>query len=283
MKKNSFSFYIILAVIGLTTIFLFPAPGKTEVESVVPGGATLISPSGVTPTTTPTYTWNAVPNATYYCLWVDESGYAGAINVWSSAAACGCASGTGTCSLTPATRLVVGPGKWWIQTWNNDGYGPWSNGMSFNINPCSKNSQNINSAGFAPVSSDVTYSSDTWGWKYRTAGTYDYFDAPVNLPIGAQITQVLVDYYDNDATGDVWVFLGIATPAGGWTFYPPDEPWVKSSGTPGYGRLTLDVSGVLPIIVDNLGHSYWIRVRLNATNSNNKFLGAIICYSPPSP
>ncbi|MBF0567182.1 MAG: DUF1566 domain-containing protein, partial [Nitrospirae bacterium] len=39
----------------------------------LPGTATLVSPTGANITTTPTYTWNAVSNATWYYLWVNDS------------------------------------------------------------------------------------------------------------------------------------------------------------------------------------------------------------------
>jgi hypothetical protein len=99
-----------------------------------PGAATLVSPSGTITTHTPTYTWNAVSVATWYYLQVnDPSGVR--ILQWYTAAACGCASGTGTCSLTPTTVLASGAGRWWIQTNNSVGNGPWSAPMDFTVSP----------------------------------------------------------------------------------------------------------------------------------------------------
>jgi hypothetical protein len=96
----------------------------------LPGKATLVSPSGVINTNTPTYTWNAVSSSTFYYLWVEDS-TGGAIKQWYTASDAGCAGGTGTCSVTPATAVAAGSDKWWIQTWNAVGYGPWSTGMAF--------------------------------------------------------------------------------------------------------------------------------------------------------
>ena len=45
----------------------------------------------------------------------------------------GCPTGTGRCSLTPSTVLAPGNGQWWVQTWNNCGYGPWSDGRAFSV------------------------------------------------------------------------------------------------------------------------------------------------------
>jgi hypothetical protein len=96
-----------------------------------PVAATLVSPSG-TITPTPTYTWNAVTLATEYYLKVNDS-KGNRILQWYSASEAGCASGPGICSVTPATFLAAGPGKWWIQTRNSAGTGPLSSPMSFMV------------------------------------------------------------------------------------------------------------------------------------------------------
>ena len=94
-----------------------------------PSAATLVSPSGAITDTTPTYTWNAVSDATWYQLYVNDS-TGNRIQKWYSADACGCASGTGTCTVTPTTFLI-GAGQWWIRAYNSAGYGPWSSSLSF--------------------------------------------------------------------------------------------------------------------------------------------------------
>lgn len=94
-----------------------------------PSTATLISPKS-TVSSPVTFSWNAVSDATWYQLWVnDQTG--NKIKKWYTAAQTGCESGTGTCSVTPSTTLDAGGATWWIQTWNNHGYGPWSPGMNF--------------------------------------------------------------------------------------------------------------------------------------------------------
>jgi len=93
---------------------------------------TLTTPSGNITDSTPTYTWNAVTGAAQYYLYVTDSVTGGKIKTWYTASDAGCSDGTGTCSVTPATVLAVGNGKWWIQTWNPAGYGPWSSEKTFN-------------------------------------------------------------------------------------------------------------------------------------------------------
>jgi hypothetical protein len=81
-------------------------------------------------TPTPTYSWSAVPTATWYYLWItDRTGVR--IQQWYTAGQANCASGVGVCSVTPATAVTPGSAWWWVQTWNSGGYGPWSDPLSF--------------------------------------------------------------------------------------------------------------------------------------------------------
>jgi hypothetical protein len=113
---------------------LAESPSHAAGTASSPGAATLVSPSGTITTTTPTYTWNAVSSATYYYLYVSDSTNAnGKIQTWYTAQQCSCASGTGTCSVTPSVAIASGAAQWWIQTWNTDGYGPWSSGLPFTV------------------------------------------------------------------------------------------------------------------------------------------------------
>jgi hypothetical protein len=101
----------------------------------LPGVATLVSPTGGITDTTPTYTWNNVNAATWYYLWVSQVNSDGSFTTvhsswYESSAVC---SGA-TCSITPAgVTLSSGNYSWWIQTWNDGGYGPWSTKMDFSL------------------------------------------------------------------------------------------------------------------------------------------------------
>jgi hypothetical protein len=105
----------------------------TAPTPAAPSAATQVSPSGEINDITPTYTWDPVVDATWYQLWVaDSSGKR--INQWYAAAEAGCADGVGSCSVTPATK-VLGAMNWYIRTYNSGGYGPWSAPMSFVASP----------------------------------------------------------------------------------------------------------------------------------------------------
>jgi hypothetical protein len=93
-----------------------------------PGPATLVSPSG-TVSSTPSFTWNAVSAATWYDLWVQPGGGAPLLQQWyESSTVCGAS----TCTVSPAIALAGSTAyTWWVQTYNGNGYGPWSSGMTF--------------------------------------------------------------------------------------------------------------------------------------------------------
>ena len=97
-----------------------------------PSQATLISPSGTITEDSPTYTWNAVADSSWYYLWVNDS-TGNKIKKWYTADDANCGDGTGQCSVTPTTELSDGACRWWIQTWNEYGYGPWSAAMAFTV------------------------------------------------------------------------------------------------------------------------------------------------------
>jgi L-rhamnose mutarotase len=94
-----------------------------------PAATTLVSPNGST-TSNPTYTWNKVSGATWYYIYVSgPSNYVFA-QWYHTDAVCGAS----TCSVPSATPgLASGQYRWWIQTWNNAGYGPWSTGVNFSV------------------------------------------------------------------------------------------------------------------------------------------------------
>jgi hypothetical protein len=141
-----------------------------------PGAATLISPEGTISDNTPTYIWNAVAEppesaATWYYLYVD--GPSGNVHAKWYTAEQACSGGT--CSVTPDTTLENGDHTWWIDTWNEQGYGPWSDAMSFTVSVASGgfNSQfNGSAAGWTTHSGSWWIASNAW---YTTYGVDNKF------------------------------------------------------------------------------------------------------------
>ena len=93
-----------------------------------PAAATLLSPQGFESNPTPTFVWDSVPGATWYYLWVQDEREVVHVQ-WYTASVAGCLGG-GNCAISPGVA-PYGEASWYIQTWNDQGYGPWSLGSQF--------------------------------------------------------------------------------------------------------------------------------------------------------
>lgn len=94
-----------------------------------PGKASLYAPA-TSSDEDPTFIFSAVGGSTWYYLWV--SGDAGAVHrKWYRASDISCDSNG--CRIDPGLDLAKGHYKWWIQTWNADGEGPWSDRGDFDV------------------------------------------------------------------------------------------------------------------------------------------------------
>src|SRR6185503_4906836 len=91
----------------------------------LPGKVTLVSPTGSVTTSTPSFTWLAMPTTSYYLLNVTDRDNV-TYERWYRPADVGCALGTGTCAVAPGIVLKAGAASWKVLTWNGKGYGPWS-------------------------------------------------------------------------------------------------------------------------------------------------------------
>jgi hypothetical protein len=89
---------------------------------MVPGKATLLAPAGSIATNPPTFTWQPVEHASWYYLWLDR-GEMPVLRQWVKGAA----------NHVPGHALAFGSYRWWVRTWNVDGYGPWSAPMALNV------------------------------------------------------------------------------------------------------------------------------------------------------
>jgi hypothetical protein len=65
---------------------------------------------------------------------VDDSTGRGKIFQGYSAREAGCASGTGTCSITPSISIADGNATWWIAACHSLACGAWSNALGFVVN-----------------------------------------------------------------------------------------------------------------------------------------------------
>jgi hypothetical protein len=130
-----------------------------------PGKAILVSPKDVAGSMNPTFVWKSVPGCTRYCLKVADAKYQNEPIFIGCYDAEEVISGE-RCSITPVLDLVEGSYRWWIQTINCKGDGPWSNYMSFKY-------QNRPPGMCSPVSPSglVTGTMPTFVWTAALAAT----------------------------------------------------------------------------------------------------------------
>lgn len=187
----------------------------------LPGQVTLVSPSGKTVTNKPAYTWNADPDTTWYYLWVDDS-KGTKIRQWVKAADAGCGAGTGTCSVTPGTALEAGSAKWWVQTYNANGYGPWSEGLAFSVALPGK-------VTLISPNGNITVHTPSFSWTADPDTTWYYLY--VNDSNGLRIKQwyKAADAGCPEGVGSCTVSPGVALAAGAGKW------WVQTYNASGYG------------------------------------------------
>jgi hypothetical protein len=106
--------------------------GKSFTLVLPPPATTLISPSEIIYTNTPTFSWHEVPSATIYELQLVDANHNVLINnkYFSDEIAC---NSPGSCSVTPGTSLADGTYQWQVKTQNQAGGDLWSNTLSFTV------------------------------------------------------------------------------------------------------------------------------------------------------
>jgi hypothetical protein len=150
----------------------------------IPGTAILISPKGPDISTTPTYTWNAVSSATHYLLLVKDYSTFPRIQSWYTAAEAGCASGTGTCSVKPSVTLLPGRAQWWIETYNSNGYGPWSDELAFTVTGTAAPGK----ATLISPTGTITGTSPTFRWNAVPTASWYYLYVQDSTSFSGRIT-----------------------------------------------------------------------------------------------
>ncbi len=135
---------------------------------------------------------------------------------------------------------------------------------------------NIPAAAFSPFNSSTTYDTNGSGHRWRTGGS-SALDAPVQLPSGAIVGRLELDFFDNNAGLDVRAFLSRCDYTGGapCDFFPPAG--IASSGTPGHSSVSTDLTPS-NIVIANYYKQYWVRIAQFTVDSSTMFKGMIVCY-----
>jgi hypothetical protein len=105
------------------------------VSTLPPPALTISSPVGSIITTTPAFTFNAVPGATGYQIYLQNNttSTGGPSAVFTPTEA-GCVSGIGTCSITLPTPLISTNSYSWVgSALNAAGQGPFGTGLNFDV------------------------------------------------------------------------------------------------------------------------------------------------------
>jgi C1A family cysteine protease len=111
----------------------------TVAQGIPPTPTALSAPDGNISSLAPRYSWNAVPGASEYWLYVRSASGAVLIDSAYSAAALGCASANGVCSISPASLPTPETNYlWYVAAANSAGYSPWSIGKAFSVSTTAK-------------------------------------------------------------------------------------------------------------------------------------------------
>jgi hypothetical protein len=194
-----------------------------------PVAATQVSPAGTISDATPTYTWNAVSNSTWYCLYVNDV-TGNKIQQWYTAQTLGCASGTGTCSTTPATE-VIGSCQWWVRTYNTAGYGPWSAPLSFTTPIPTP------PVAATQVSPSGTISDTTPTYRWNAVSNSTWYCLYVNDATGNKINVWYTAAQANCSSGTGRCSITPATEVIG-----SSQWWVRTYNAAGYGPWSVGMS-----------------------------------------
>ncbi len=134
--------------------------------SITLGTPTLVSPSGTTTDTTPTFTWTKVSTATHYKLYVMDSTGGVKHDAWHTLSALSCTASV--CSYTPTATLASGNARFWVLAWKNNVYSSWGGPKSFTVNP----STGIGTATLYSPSGTTTDTTPTFTWSKVSGATW---------------------------------------------------------------------------------------------------------------
>jgi len=96
--------------------------GRVRTPEPCAGRGHAACPQGVAAERRPEFRWEPVQDATWYQITINRNNTLHT-RQWLEGAA----------SYTPAADLQYGSYRWWVRTWNPDGYGPLSAPMDFSV------------------------------------------------------------------------------------------------------------------------------------------------------
>jgi hypothetical protein len=94
-----------------------------------------LAPSGLGTPNPPTFAWG-VAGATGYAVYDAKGDGAYDLVETMTGGSPVCSNSSFTCQYTPSSALPTGKHRWWVIGWNAEGWGQWSAGKDYCINPC---------------------------------------------------------------------------------------------------------------------------------------------------
>ena len=193
----------------------------------LPGKATLVSPKNAIGNKNPTFIWNAVAGCTRYCLKVANVNSLNAPVFQECYDASEVLSGK-VCSVTPVINLKAGSYRWWIQTTNCKGDGPWSDFMAFRyLKQLPGKSTPISPKGLISSSQPTfTWTAATLAAEYRlqidndTENIMDEMFDAAEVTSGVRCSAILTSALPDDDSVYYWRIQAINSAGDGpWSSY----------------------------------------------------------------
>ena len=106
--------------------------GYSEAAAQPPAAAGLAAREGKTIG----FRWNATSGATWYYLWINDPTHSTRHRRWYQAYELDCAvDQSAVCKIGVALDAPPGQFQWWVQTYGDAGYGPWTTVQTFTPGP----------------------------------------------------------------------------------------------------------------------------------------------------
>jgi len=146
----------------------------------------------------------------------------------------------------------------------------------------------VSGVAFFPGSSTVSYNTFGTGRYSFNGGNLGIFAAPLQLPAGARIVYLELDYEDGSASAAEYGSLERCDLSDNCTGYPsagvgpgdcltPGYLCSGTSATPGFSNVSVDLTSE-NLIVDNVNYAYTLRAGNLSLDGSTEILGMLVGY-----
>lgn len=118
------------------------------------------------------------------------------------------------------------------------------------------------SGSCTPIRSTYSYSQDH-GWRWATTGSVAWYECSAHIPQGAKLIFAGVEAYDNDSSGNTWLWFNRLPFLSSTSVYYPSGG-VQTSGA-STGRKYLTTPNI-NLTINKLVNSYGARMRVNGNS-----------------